>query len=413
MTSRFAAIWIVVVAALAAACSAEPEGVDAATPAPTSAVAAEAGPDGALTPKPDATAPDAAADAKSDAQNDATLDVKSDATTDATTDANDASKDTSAETSAPTGASCAADGLIESLPCGVCGKRQRLCLNVGNGPVWQEWGSCSGEVPNGCAPGTTEYMACGMCGQKKRECTSTCTWITGICGNEPLNACEPGLVEYSDGLSCSAGTGRTRECSKPSTTTTDGGVSDGGVSGCTWSPYSSTCVAPITSLVAPATVGEKVGGVFSTREKLEYIYENYSILEAGAKLCKQYTTSYKIPGTYVQVTNPSTKTVTVSVWASESKAGTLANADVTLAAFPGATPPADLTACSAIGDYCGYSSCTGVPTSALAAIVSTSTGGAPVIAPGGTVTIYVTVDDYYTPMPNYDFALFVQTDVVK
>jgi hypothetical protein len=389
--------------------------VDAATPVPTSTAATEAGPDAAVdASKSDATTPDATADAQADATLDATLDAKGDVTqADATLDANDASKDTSAETSAPTGASCAADGVVESHPCGVCGQQQRLCLNVGNGPVWQAWGSCIGEVPNGCTPGTTEYVACGMCGQKKRECTSTCTWITGICGNEPPNACEPGLVEYSDGLSCTAGTGRTRECSKPSAAAPDAGVTDAGATGCTWSPYSSACVAPLTSLVAPATVGEKVGGVFKTQQQVEYIYENYSTLEAGAKLCKQYSTSYKIPGTYVQVSNPSSKTVTVAIWAGESKAGTLANADVTLAAFPGATPPTDLTACSAIGDYCAYSGCTGASTSAVAAIVAGSTGGAPVIPPGGSITVYVSIDDYYTPLPSYDFALFVQTDAVK
>ncbi len=422
MSIRSAAVWVVVGVAGLGACSAESEGIDAATPEPTSTTGTpDAGPDATA----DAAKSDASkADASLDAQADATLDAKGDATQldatlDTALDVNDASNDTASETSAPTGASCAGDGLIESHPCGTCGKQQRLCLNVGNGPVWQAWGSCAGEVPNGCAPGTTEFIACGMCGQKKRECTSMCTWITGICGNEPANACEPGLVEYSDGLSCTTGSGRIRECAKPSTATTadggvtDGSVADGGVTGCTWSPYSSECVAPLTSLVAPSTVGEKVGGVFKTQQQLEYIYENYSTLEAGAKLCKQYTTSYKLPGTYVKVTNPSSKSVTIAVWAAESKVGALANADVTLAAFPGATPPADLTACSAIGDYCAYSGCTGAPTSAIAAIVSSSTGGAPVIPPGGAINVYVTIDDYYTPLTSYDFALFVQTDIVK
>ena len=255
MKIRAAAVWSILGVAMfgAAACTAESGDIEAITPAPSGTVKHDA-----AVPKPDATASDAAPDvAKPDAPNDA----KPDGTTDAKIDAApDAAKDSAADVYAAVGSPCTNEGTVESRGCGVCGKQQRLCLSA----TWQDWGSCSGEVVNGCMPGSAEYVACGMCGQQKRECTSACSWITGICGNEPVNACEPGLIEYSDGLSCATGSGRTRECAKQSI------GADGGVTGCTWSNYSASCVAPLTSLVAATTAGQKVGGVFIASTPVDY-----------------------------------------------------------------------------------------------------------------------------------------------
>ena len=409
MKIRAAAIWSMVGVSglLGAACAADTS-IDP-TPGPVSSGTPDATPH-----KPDASKPDAAPDAGKpdatpDAQPDATTDAPVDASLDTKPDAPDAAKDGAVDAPKdvydPVGSKCTPEGTVEARPCGVCGKQQRLCL----GAIWQDWGSCSGEVPNGCTPGTTDYVGCGMCGQLKRECTSMCTWMTGICSGEPANACEPGLLEYSDGLSCASGTGRTRECSKPSA------AADGGVTGCTWSNYSTACVAPLTSLIAPAIVGEKVGGVFVANTQLDYVYENYysTPIDAAKTLCMIDTTyPYKAPGTFVKISNPSTSTVTLSIWMTEAKSGTLTNADVAMAVFPGGTIPTNLGACGQLGEAC-YSGCTGMPKSALAAVTAGTIGGAPTIAPGGEIMVYLLVDDYYAPKTSYDVGLFVKTESVK
>jgi hypothetical protein len=98
------------------------------------------------------------------------------------------------------------DLRVDSQNCGVCGARQRTCVE--NSDEWADWGEC---VESGqCVPGESEEGGCGLCGVKRRNCGADCIW-TGWqeCQNEKV--CEAGQIEEE---SCTQGCGiKKRTCS--------------------------------------------------------------------------------------------------------------------------------------------------------------------------------------------------------
>ncbi len=325
-------------------------------------------------------------------------------------DANDS--DTHDSAVDPEGTACVPEGTIQKRACGLCGTESRVCLNTGGGATWQKWGLCTGEVAGGCTPGTTATAACGRCGTLARQCTSTCTWVEGICGNEPANACDPGLSEYVDGLSCGAGAGRVRTCQSPAV--------DGGAGGCTWGTYSTNCRSPLTTLEVSGTVGQSVGIIAKLSQQSTEVYNSYN--PDGGANCEVY--SYDAGSTYgdraalVRVTNPTSKTVVVTIWGGPSSTGNSAN-DLRIATYDGAQmPPASFANCSrfAEGNCTSYSPCTGVPSAAYAALYSTDGGleDRVTLAPGASAVIYVADDSYVYSPPYPDSAsVFARTDQVK
>lgn len=99
---------------------------------------------------------------------------------------------------------CPMPGVLETVPCGMCGTVDRFC-NASR--VW-EYGTCENEGV--CAPGTVGAQACGMCGEQRALCTNTCTWVaSGECTHEGM--CRPGAVtRVSTG--CPSGQTRLMRC---------------------------------------------------------------------------------------------------------------------------------------------------------------------------------------------------------
>ncbi len=257
-------------------------------------------------------------------------------------DANDA-----ADAYAPEGSPCTAAGAVEQRPCGFCGTQNRICLDKGAGPVWQPWGGCANEVPNGCVAGTSFNESCGSCGTRPVQCTSLCTKVVGLC-SEPTNACEPGFIEYADGLSCDAGSGRTSVCEKPRP--------DGGPGGCTYSLYSLNCVSAPTTLSVPTVLGDMSGTTFTLSGTMNGLRQNG--LDAG---CYPYSTSgsYTSPYAYVRVLNPNNKPALVTLWAGNPPdAGGMFGytAGIVIATYPAQpTPITNFDSCTSY-DMCSYSS---------------------------------------------------------
>ena len=107
-------------------------------------------------------------------------------------------------TSACSADSCGTPGVIESIPCGLCGTQERFCNATG---VW-EYGACTGEGV--CMPGTTSAVACGMCGNQEARCDTSCNWVaTGSCTGEGV--CTPGQRTRTS-AGCPAGQTRLLEC---------------------------------------------------------------------------------------------------------------------------------------------------------------------------------------------------------
>lgn len=88
---------------------------------------------------------------------------------------------------------CSMPGVIESVPCGACGRAERFCTARG---TWA-YGTCEGQ--GGCTPGTSELRPCGQCGSQMARCTAACGW-------EPIGACE-GEGECAPGQRTRGGTG--------------------------------------------------------------------------------------------------------------------------------------------------------------------------------------------------------------
>lgn len=104
-----------------------------------------------------------------------------------------------------TGEPCPTAGLIETIPCGMCGTVERFC---NSSTVW-EYGACTGEGV--CVPGTTGSSPCGMCGTEPARCDDMCAWIPsgGACTGEGL--CAPGEMTRTS-AGCPAGETRPMTC---------------------------------------------------------------------------------------------------------------------------------------------------------------------------------------------------------
>lgn len=100
---------------------------------------------------------------------------------------------------------CSSPGVIEEVPCGMCGTASRFCTAGG---IW-EYGPCGGEGE--CAAGSTRMVPCGDCGERLARCDATCAWIdAGACTGE--GECTPGETARG-GAGCPAGQQRDLACS--------------------------------------------------------------------------------------------------------------------------------------------------------------------------------------------------------
>ena len=109
-------------------------------------------------------------------------------------------------------AACAAETCTtpgatdESLPCGMCGARDRFCTSE---HVWQ-YDACMDEGV--CMPGTTGTIPCGMCGTRAARCTTECGWTPAsgsVCMGE--GECTAGTRQRTT-MGCTGGQTRLVEC---------------------------------------------------------------------------------------------------------------------------------------------------------------------------------------------------------
>jgi hypothetical protein len=121
--------------------------------------------------------------------------------------------------SACAGDACATPGVVEVVPCGDCGTRDRFCTAD---RVW-EYGLCEGEGE--CTAGTIGSEACGRCGTQTILCDESCTWVaSGECTSE--GECAPGDRVWST-EGCPLGQGRWFECDDRCTYVADGACAAG------------------------------------------------------------------------------------------------------------------------------------------------------------------------------------------
>ncbi|MDQ3035231.1 MAG: hypothetical protein M3Y87_22685 [Myxococcota bacterium] len=101
---------------------------------------------------------------------------------------------------------CETPGVMETVPCGMCGTTARFCTAE---RTWA-YGACEGEGGE-CVPGSIDDVACGNCGTQAARCNASCTWeTTGACTGE--GPCAPG-ERTRGGEGCPAGQTRELLCS--------------------------------------------------------------------------------------------------------------------------------------------------------------------------------------------------------
>ena len=221
------------------------------------------------------------------------------------------------------GTACTVDGETKKKACGACGTQETICIDEdGTGKKWSVYGTCAGELTNGCIPGTVVDEACGNCGTVKKTCTQYCAFTSSACTGEPVNNCKPGAKEYSTAGCTTPSTYRDRTCG----------------AACTWSGFSPTCETPVNDIVlnVPTTVGGTASKTIT-----------FSAAKQGPKLsafsaCPQASspTAGNYPYEYVELKNPSaTKIATVTIYASAAPGGEVI--DTLMAAYATALQPMD------------------------------------------------------------------------
>lgn len=259
--------------------------------------------------------------------------------------------------------------------CGLCGTQNRACLSPDGGAagaVWAAWSPCTGEVSgaNACDPSKTyTATACGNCGTMPAVCDPTsCLFESGFDCSEPINACHPTDTKFVLGASCAtAGQGRVYTCGAT--------CSFGSPSACEAPPPN-----PNTVTIS-STVGTTVNAVFN----LAASSTTPKIVGSSCPTTLSSSTSF----IDIAIVNPTTRTVTVSLWDGPStSAGT--NYDTLMAWYPSPVfPPSDMTACSSASDDCSGSTDCANSSSGSSGWSSLSGSDAASIPAGGTITLYV------------------------
>ncbi len=249
----------------------------------------------------------------------------------------DASNDADASVWAPEpGESCPGVNQIIKRTCGLCGSQEAVCLlDLDGGPsgVVSPYSPCTNEVDGGCVPGTTSTESCGNCGTRTIVCNKFCGWQAGACQNEPPNSCVPTAHDYTAAGCVDEGTFRERECTNA----------------CTWTSYALTCDALDFELVVSSTAKAEVSGIFPLKASL------VDKRITGSCPSASLSTTTNHPYAYVELVNPSDKTLTVSVWnAQATSTGPII--DTVMAAYAGNVRPStdqERKACSkGVGDIC-------------------------------------------------------------
>jgi hypothetical protein len=262
------------------------------------------------------------------------------------------------------GSVCTTPHEVYTRRCGTCGKSEAYCLPDGNVDHVTTYGACFGEVAGGCSPGAIEDIPCGTCGRQTRRCNTACEFVVSDCRPGPADPCTPGALDFtSDG--CPTGQVRERVCDVF----------------CTYSPFNASCTPEIGG---PVGVVARASALNSTIVELTS-GQVLPRLVPGTSCPSAQIGTKQTPYAYVEVKNPSDKTVRVSIFNS-AVPGSVA-IDTLLAAYAGSAVPATdaaRQACvSGVGDV-GTVALTGDPQFA-----SLDGESAVTLAPSSSVMVYV------------------------
>lgn len=261
---------------------------------------------------------------------------------------------------------CPTLNQIKTKSCGKCGVASTVCLaGDGGAGEWTDYSACESETGE-CEPGATGTEACGNCGTLNKTCSNFCSWTVTACGGEPVDSCTPGAVDLVTAGCSTPDTYRQRSCQ----------------AACTWTNFTTACEAAPTFLLVPPTVGSTNSTIVSLKST-----------QTNGRLsgtCPTGTINSTItPYNYFEVRNPTAKTAVVNIYHSQAPGGAVI--DTVIAAYAGATPPADAaraTCVKGVNDY-GTTALVGDPDFA-----SLDGASAVSIPPGGSVTVYSAA--YYT-----------------
>lgn len=278
--------------------------------------------------------------------------------------------------------------------CGLCGTQTRACISADGGATgaWAAWGSCTGEVTaaDKCDPATTyAATACGNCGTMPQICGSDCHFETGFDCTEPANACHPGDVKFVLGASCTtSGQGRVYTCGAT--------CAFGSPSACELPPPNPN------SLTISPTAGQSVNATFA-------LSDSNQTDRVTVDTCPTTLGSSSTDYIDIGIVNPTTRTVTVSVWDGRA-AGATSGMDTVMSWYASPVwPPADRTMCQgSVSDDCDPSATCANTASGDTRWSSLAGTNAVSIPPNGTVT--VTVALYSSSGTPGSFKLFARTE---
>lgn len=279
------------------------------------------------------------------------------------------------------GDSCPTADKTVSRSCGMCGKQEAICEQVGSKLQWSEYGPCSGEAGI-CTPGSTQ--ACGNCGTQ--TCSNSCNW--GGCTGQPASSCSPGAVQYTT-AGCPGGGYKNRTCSLT----------------CGWENYSSTCDIPTTT--NRMTILGTVGSVRSQQWTLGT--ETFNKPNASCNGTMSGTNVRFVP---VEVSNNTARAVEISAYHTKSPTGI--EADTVIWAYATNGLPmtdADRGACtSRVADSC----ITGTPSPCGASSTYSLAGLDKIAIPaGGKVLVYNALWGSGTSAGDGTFILNLRTDSLQ
>jgi hypothetical protein len=314
------------------------------------------------------------------------------------TDAKADTKLTRPDTGAP-GTACSPAGAPESQECGKCGTQSRVCLGGAGdaGATWSQWGACTGEATGAdtCDPYEADagVEACGNCGTRVRICQPDCKLAQGIvCQGEPPNACTPGDQNFTLALGCTdPNQGRLATCQANCQYGTPG-----------------PCQAPPPNLNT-MTISATAGGVATKKFTMPSAKK---LARLGSGTCPASTISTTLASyVYVEVKNPTTRAVNVSIWHTAITGGP---SDTVMTAYPGGAVPSDTDANARkacivyVNDECDSTIPTACTTFGPAGLTIDDTPPHSVPIPaGGSVTIY---NSAYSASSSGDFNLNTRTE---
>jgi hypothetical protein len=255
-----------------------------------------------------------------------------------------------------------------------------------------------GEKDEAGFPNSSVFVPCEKCGTKEIRYDSQCNASVGFCTPAPGAECEKHAREWVSGLSCSSGLGRYRACKD----------------NCTWESYGvcTTYANPNALDAAPSATADAGANIVSAQFSYQTNPKARRLIGYSNVACPITETTY--PETsetgfaYVEVKNPTARTLTIDLWHS--------TADTQMAVYAGSEIPderddsarraciagttASDTCPTALTDKCGGSG--QYSTAGIAGVK---------LAPGASITVWNALK--FSPVASTPFTLNVRTTAAQ